>query len=928
MPQWLELENISRKNILGWSLLLSLSLILTAYLSYGVWREIEHQVEFEFEFDSDEVVRHIEARLNEHKQVLLGGAALFDASDMVERHEWQDYTARLRLDDHFKGILGFGFAELIRKDQLAAHIDKVRKEGFPHYTVWPAGDRDVYSSIVYLEPFKGRNLRAFGYDMFSEPVRHAAMVQARDQNIPALSGKVLLVQETGKDVQAGTLMYVPVYRRGAAIETVEQRRAALEGWVYSPFRMKDLLQGVLKGKDNKEGKHLHLEVFDGNPSQENLLFSSEQDEGHVLHLSTLFETARKIDFDGRIWTLHFELARGTAYGIDYSKVWVVLLSGVGFTGMLLMLMLAHLGTQRRAKQIAEKLTLTLSQQVAMEKSLNEQLSLQSSALNASANAIVIADAEGMIEWANPAFSRLTGYRLGEAIGHAPGELIGSGKQDQAFYKQMWETILSGAPWHGELINKRKNGELYHEEMTITPVVNEAGDISHFIAIKEDIGKRKRAEAIFHGLFDQSSFLAGVLDQQDRLVEVNTTALRVTRINKEEVVGQYFPDTVWWSDSEDREKLIQALAQAHQGQYAGFETTHLLDGGMEISVMFNAMPIFLDDGIWVAVVGVDITERKKIEQALRESEARFRIMADNAPVLIWMAGVDQQSYWFNKPWLDFTGRSLEQEAHSGWINGIHPEDLSYYQQTYAKAFESRRDFIMEYRLRRADGEYRWMINHGVPRYDDNGHFHGYIGSCVDITDRHEMEEQVQQLAFYDALTALPNRRLLSERLKQAMAESKRSGEYAALIFLDLDHFKPLNDEHGHAVGDLLLVEVARRLAACVREVDTVARFGGDEFVVILSQLHADKNDSLVQARFVAEKISSRLAETYVLNISKQGEADRTVEHTCTASLGVVLFHEHERHEGDILKWADVAMYQAKGEGRNNICFYSHDQEPAE
>lgn len=184
----------------------------------------------------------------------------------------------------------------------------------------------------------------------------------------------------------------------------------------------------------------------------------------------------------------------------------------------------------------------------------------------------------------------------------------------------------------------------------------------------------------------------------------------------------------------------------------------------------------------------------------------------------------------------------------------------------------------------------------------------------------MEEQIQQLAFYDALTKLPNRRLLDDRLSQAMTASKRSGHYGALMFLDLDNFKPINDIHGHGVGDLLLIEAASRLKNCVREVDTVARFGGDEFVVMLSELDADKTKSNSQAALIAEKIRAALSELYLLTIKHEGQADIHVEHRCTVSVGVVLFVSHEVNKDDLVKMADTAMYQAKESGRNQIRFY--------
>jgi len=194
-------------------------------------------------------------------------------------------------------------------------------------------------------------------------------------------------------------------------------------------------------------------------------------------------------------------------------------------------------------------------------------------------------------------------------------------------------------------------------------------------------------------------------------------------------------------------------------------------------------------------------------------------------------------------------------------------------------------------------------------------------CRDICERKRTENAMRDLAYYDALTGLPNRRMLSDRLAQAMAASKRNNQYGALMFLDLDNFKPLNDEYGHEVGDVLLIEASDRIKQCLREIDTVARFGGDEFVVMLTELSLNKNIAMEQSRLVAEKIKEAISQPYELTVKLKDGTDVAVHHRCTASVGVVPFINHEINEQDLLNYADKAMYQAKREGRNQVRFFS-------
>lgn len=221
----------------------------------------------------------------------------------------------------------------------------------------------------------------------------------------------------------------------------------------------------------------------------------------------------------------------------------------------------------------------------------------------------------------------------------------------------------------------------------------------------------------------------------------------------------------------------------------------------------------------------------------------------------------------------------------------------------------------------DGRLLWAEVLSKPERDENGKLTGFHGISRETTQRRQMQEQVRQLAFYDALTQMPNRRLLVERLNQAMAASERNGLHGAVMFLDLDNFKSLNDTQGHKAGDLLLIEAGRRLTSVVRSMDTVARFGGDEFVVLCPELDGDRASACARAGAVAEKIRASLAEPYRLEVQHDGGLCSVVEHHCTASVGVALFHQHSVSQDAVFKQADTAMYQAKDAGRNRVKFYS-------
>ncbi len=327
----------------------------------------------------------------------------------------------------------------------------------------------------------------------------------------------------------------------------------------------------------------------------------------------------------------------------------------------------------------------------------------------------------------------------------------------------------------------------------------------------------------------------------------------------------------------------------------------------------------DDEALCLVTFGDITASKQAEQALQEQKDFFHLIAENLSDFIAVLDLDGRRLYNSPSYRQLFGADRNVHDTDSFAE-IHPDDREYVRQVFRETVLTGRGQRIEYRFMTVEGETREMESRGSVIKDEQGHVVRVVVVSQDITERKRLQEQVRQMAFHDPLTGLPNRRLFDDRFNLTMAATTRSNEFGALIFIDLDNFKLLNDSHGHDIGDQLLVETANRLKHGVREMDTVARFGGDEFVVMLGQLDIERRSSLAQARMIANKLCQALAEPYRLTVGQPGSSgSRSFDYCCTASIGVSLFNQHDTSQCKILKRADAAMYQAKSLGGNQVRF---------
>lgn len=624
---------------------------LVLVVGFGLtWQQHEEAVEndaqlLQVQFDTriKEMVLGLEQRLQSNTDLLRGVAGLFTSSDDVSREEFSTYVRGLQLADYYPGISGVGFSGFGRSDQIPALERHMRHSGIEGYKVHPAVGRPTYTSIVYLEPYTWRNERAMGYDMYSEPVRAQAMKNAVESGQATVSGKVRLLQEVETDVQAGFLLYVPIYVKGASFDNAAARWKALQGWAFSPIRAGDLVKNHLRRNHPRLEQDAIIAIYAGPTArQEDLLYRTPDDLAAPRTVLGAPDSEELLRVLGQQW-----LVEGYRRSHVASPAWKPEVLWIGGLLTALLASLVHVANRSNI-QVAQALKHTLQANAQLARN-EEALRLAGRVMAASPLAIVVTDPERRMLSVNPAFERITGY-TGQQVMDRDLTLLLTERQLPE-QQHLWETLQHEGSTEAELDGRRQDGSIFPAALTVTQVNDDAGRCSHLVVIFQDITERRKAD-----------------------------------------------------------------------------------------------------------------------------------------------------------------------------------------------------------------------------------------------------ERIRHLAHHDYLTGLPNRATLVDRATQALLAAQRYGLHPAVLFMDLDRFKPINDTYGHDAGDAVLIEVACRLKSVLRETDLICRQGGDEFVVLLPD-HTSPQDLL------------DLAQKLVLAIQAPYDFNGTAL-ALNASIGIAMYPEHGTTVDDLIQAADTAMYAAK------------------
>ncbi len=1009
----------------SWISVALLAGVAASAIAWGIAADlVERRQQAEFRSQAVQATELIRGRLESYTQVLRGLQSLFRIKSEVTRAEFRRYLEGSDLPRLFPGYQAVHFSRLVPAADKERFVDAVRRDrsllpqGYPGFAVAPPGERPEYLVIDYVEPYAG-NEGAMGFDVYSREQTRGTVEQARDTGRSAATGPYTLFQDSGSP-RMGYVLTLPVYRIGAPLDTVEQRRAAFCGVVSAAFRIEELMARIL---DLETRAGLGFVIDDlGSPEEPGAVTGRLFSWGEPDTAAQRFMHSAEIPVGSHRWRMRVFHSHASSPYFQALPV-TVAISGLVTTGLLALLVALLFTGQRRAAALAGDMTRELRDSEERLRVMIETIPMP---------IIFSRRRDGHVLFINHWTAEYFGVRRQEGEGRTAYDYYADPEDRRPVGERLRR---DGFVRDYETRFRKADGTVFWGALSIQSAVFQGEPA--VLAVVQDISARRAAEAALRESEELNRVIA----------ETIPIALSVTRLEDGAVVshsprfreifeiaadGEEFPAIAQYDAPSDRERFLEALRR--QGAVRDFEVRMKTRGGRRFWGLLSARTVLLrgeqvivaatqdisflketeaalrqanqvlqtiietsplaifalgpdyrvtlwnpaaerlfgwsaqeavggfspilpkeqtEDGLVLAeriragreitnveitrrrrdgsrvlldlaaaplrdpggqmtgvmVIAADITERKRAEEALRLSEERFRALTENASDIILVVGEDKKILYESPSARRLLGYGGEERRGQSAFSNTHPDDLPLLEAAFAKAFSAPEETILaRFRVRCGDGS--WRIFEAVAiNCLANPAVRGIVVNARDVTERQQSEERLAFLAQHDTLTGLPNRNLMMDRLSQAMVQAHRSGKRVAILFVDLDRFKTINDSLGHEAGDRLLQTVGSRLLGCVREGDTVARQGGDEFLVILPEIGDAGHASQVAGKMLEAIHQPMVLDRHELHVSP--------------SIGISIFPEDGATAEHLIKNADIAMYQAKAGGRDQYRYFTSE-----
>lgn len=538
----------------------------------------------------------------------------------------------------------------------------------------------------------------------------------------------------------------------------------------------------------------------------------------------------------------------------------------------------------------------------------------------SADAIFVAGVDGLIQSWNPGAVALLGHTAEQAVGHDVSMLLRPGREEamRAFFRH----VRSGEKVYDiESTFVRRDGSLVDVRLSVAPLADAKGEFVAFVAIFRDLSERNRQQAAlraketsYQKLVETAHEGIWMVDEQDRTTFVNQRMADLLGCGIDDILGRS-PSEFYFTEA-GREERDQHRKRSLQGVKESREVVYRRRDGEPLWAVVATTPILGEGNRLEGTLAMvtDITARVKAEEDLRASERLFRSLFNESPAGQILSSSDRKIVAVNRAFCQMTGYTESEILQNGWDSITPPDDQAGIFAAFERLWSGELNTMqMERRYLRKDGSSLWGHVSVARVADDRGRARYVIDQVQDISDRKHAQQALEHQALHDALTGLPNRVLARDRLDQAILLARRQQTRVALLIIDLDHFKEVNDTFGHQAGDQLLRQVGERFKAELRETDTVARLGGDEFAIVL--LAADAGG----ASLIAAKLLTALERPFIV----EGQALDV-----GASIGIVVYPDHAETADSMLRRADIAMYVAKRSRRTHAIYTQEDDEPGD